>query len=130
MLAVKDQGVHGFTLDSQVGEFILTKPYMRIPEVGCVGFVSVFVGCPTMPLVASFAVRRYCCVLWDLDCRNRVDVSCIFSGGKGRSVISERPEFLRRGETLLFVPPFFAGRGGAPPFLLVPIFSSDAASCS
>lgn len=34
VLAVKGQGVHGFTLDSHVGEFILTKPYMRIPEVG------------------------------------------------------------------------------------------------
>ena len=34
MLAVKNQGVHGFTLDPLVGEFILTKPYMRIPEVG------------------------------------------------------------------------------------------------
>lgn len=33
MLAVKGQGVHGFTLDPLVGEFILTKPYMRIPEV-------------------------------------------------------------------------------------------------
>lgn len=33
MLAVKGQGVHGFTLDSSVGEFILTKPYMRIPSV-------------------------------------------------------------------------------------------------
>lgn len=33
VLAVKGQGVHGFTLDSTVGEFILTKPYMRIPSV-------------------------------------------------------------------------------------------------
>lgn len=33
VLAVKGQGVHGFTLDPLVGEFILTKPYMRIPEV-------------------------------------------------------------------------------------------------
>ncbi|CAN0390583.1 unnamed protein product [Ectocarpus sp. 12 AP-2014] len=34
VLAVKGQGVHGFTLDSSVGEFILTKPYMRIPSRG------------------------------------------------------------------------------------------------
>ncbi|CAM9683217.1 unnamed protein product [Ectocarpus sp. 6 AP-2014] len=34
VLAVKGQGVHGFTLDSSVGEFILTKPYMSIPSRG------------------------------------------------------------------------------------------------
>lgn len=28
------QGVHGFTLDSNVGEFILTHPYMKIPPRG------------------------------------------------------------------------------------------------
>lgn len=33
MLAVRGKGVHGFTLDPQVGEFILTKPYMKIPKV-------------------------------------------------------------------------------------------------
>lgn len=27
-------GVHGFTLDSNVGEFILTHPYMKIPDRG------------------------------------------------------------------------------------------------
>eukprot|EP00903_Cladosiphon_okamuranus_P010382 g9821.t1 len=36
VLAVKGQGVHGFTLDPLVGEFILTKPYMRIPEHGSI----------------------------------------------------------------------------------------------
>ena len=34
VIAVKGQGVHGFTLDPHVGEFILTKPYMKIPKVG------------------------------------------------------------------------------------------------
>lgn len=33
VLAVKGDGVHGFTLDTHVGEFILTKPYMEIPKV-------------------------------------------------------------------------------------------------
>ncbi len=28
------KGVHGFTLDTNVGEFILTHPYMKIPERG------------------------------------------------------------------------------------------------
>ncbi len=46
MLAVKGKGVHGFTLDSHVGEFILTKPYMRIPEVcmhACIGREAIVV---------------------------------------------------------------------------------------
>lgn len=33
VLAVKGQGVHGFTLDAHVGEFILTRPYIKIPKV-------------------------------------------------------------------------------------------------
>ena len=33
MLAVHGRGVHGFTLDTHVGEFILTRPYMKIPKV-------------------------------------------------------------------------------------------------
>lgn len=36
VLAVKGQGVHGFTLDAQVGEFILTRPYMKVPKVSLV----------------------------------------------------------------------------------------------
>ncbi|CAM9795000.1 unnamed protein product [Discosporangium mesarthrocarpum] len=34
ILAVKGEGVHGFTLDSHVGEFVLTNPYMTIPKRG------------------------------------------------------------------------------------------------
>lgn len=47
-MAVKGKGVHGFTLDSLVGEFILTKPYMRIPEVQYVwvGREAMVVVCP------------------------------------------------------------------------------------
>lgn len=33
VIAVKGQGVHGFTLDSHVGEFVLTRPYMKILKV-------------------------------------------------------------------------------------------------
>lgn len=51
VLAVKGQGVHGFTLDSLVGEFICTKPYMRIPEVG----LSV-----AHPRTYPIALRRVC----------------------------------------------------------------------
>ncbi|CAM9861499.1 unnamed protein product [Ascophyllum nodosum] len=36
VIAVKGQGVHGFTLDPHVGEFILTKPYMKIPKRGSI----------------------------------------------------------------------------------------------
>ena len=28
------QGVHGFTLDTAAGDFVLTHPYMRIPQRG------------------------------------------------------------------------------------------------
>eukprot|EP00904_Undaria_pinnatifida_P010273 jgi/Undpi1/6376/HiC_scaffold_20.g08857.m1 len=36
VLAVQGQGVHGFTLDAHVGEFILTRPYMEIPKRGSI----------------------------------------------------------------------------------------------
>lgn len=49
VLAVKGQGVHGFSLDSHVGEFILTKPYMSIPKVSCIPLAGLHVFALCLP---------------------------------------------------------------------------------
>lgn len=69
VLAVQGQGVHGFTLDAHVGEFILTRPYIKIPKVKGGWYLPPAVG----GIIEARRDRRF--VAWS---RRTMSATCVF----------------------------------------------------